>query len=177
MMPPLDLQACPYLGFESTKSSRVDFGSDDEEMEQDVVVDNDDDGIPSVPTVAATIVPPVQLGNNSVFHTFRPEGGMRDVITIECQKINGEEFKGTITYTEATVKIFQQGLGLTNEILHAVKMLFNKFRIVSFKLKNQINIDELADKDNFEIARSYMEGNQIKTDKIDELQLEEVTSN
>ena len=30
---------------------------------------------------------------------------MQDVLTIECQKMNGEDFKGTITYTEAAIKI------------------------------------------------------------------------
>ena len=60
-------------------------------------------------------------------------------------KISGEDFKGTITYTEATIKIFQQGLGLSNDILHAVKMSFNKYRTVSFKLRKQINIDLFFD--------------------------------
>ena len=66
----------------------------------------------------------------------------------------------------ATVKIFQQILGLSTDILHSVKMSFNKFRTLSFKLKKQINIDELADKENFEMKRSYLTGNEIKTDLI-----------
>ena len=116
--------------------------------------------------------PPVQianlegLGSSSVFFTSRPESGLRDVLTVECHKINGQDFKGTITYTEATVKIFQQELGLSTEILHSVNMSFGKYRTVSFKLKKQINIDEMHEKENFEMKRSYMKDNLIQTDVI-----------
>ena len=61
-----------------------------------------------------------QLGEKSIFITQRPEGGLRDVINLECSKLNGELFKGTITYTEATVKIYQQNLGLSTEDLHSI---------------------------------------------------------
>ena len=116
--------------------------------------------------------PPVQianlegLGSSSVFFTSRPESGLRDVLTVECHKINGQDFKGTITYTEATVKIFQQELGLSTEILHSVNMSFGKYRTVSFKLKKQINIDEMHEKENFEMKRSYIKDNLIQTDVI-----------
>ena len=85
---------------------------------------------------------------------------------MECHKINGQDFKGTITYTEATVKIFQQELGLSTEILHSVNMSFGKYRTVSFKLKKQINIDEMHEKENFEMKRSYIKDNLIQTDVI-----------
>ena len=42
-------------------------------------------GIPAPPMLTAA---PGQTGEKSVFHTFRPEGGLRDVLTIECQKLN-----------------------------------------------------------------------------------------
>ena len=45
-------------------------------------------------------------------------------------------------------------------------MSFNKCRIVSFKLKEKINIDELVEKENFEMKRSYMQDNVIKNDTI-----------
>ena len=92
------------------------------------------------PAIPAFI--PGQIGDKTIFYSSRPDGGLRDVLTVECLKLNGEDFKGTKTYTEAMVKIFQQELGFTSEILLAVKMFINKCRIVSFKLKNQINIDE-----------------------------------
>ena len=127
---------------ESVQPSSIVFGSDDE-MEQDEngEVNAQDDHLSGnglsnqheglgIPVPPAPAVIPNQLGENSIFHTFRSEGGLRDVLTIECQKLNGEDFKGTITYTEATVKIFQQGLGLSTDILHSVKMSFNKFRSI-----------------------------------------------
>ena len=92
---------------------------------------------------------PRQMGTNSIFITKRPEGAMRDVVNVECTKINGEDFKGTITYTEATVKMSQQKMGLQTDNLHSIKMYFNKCRMVSFKLKNQINIDEMAERECF----------------------------
>ena len=119
---------------------------------------NDAVNEPVTQTVVSPLSP-VQLGNKSMFLSQRPEGGMRDVITVECQKINGEDFKGTITYTEATLKIFQTQLGLPNDILHSAKMSFSKCRLVSFKLKKQVNIDEMLDKENFELKRSYMQDN------------------
>ena len=109
---------------------------------------------------------PRQLGSKSLFITPRSEGGLRDVINVECLKINGEDFKGAITYTEANIKIYQQKLGLRPENLHSVNMSFNKYRIVSFKLREQINIDEMADREEFTLKRSYMQGTEIKTDVI-----------
>ena len=89
---------------------------------------------------------PMKLVDGSVFYTSKPEGGLRDVLTVECLEMNGDVFRGTITYTEATIKIFQQEIGLPIDLIHSVKMAFNKYRTVSFKLKKQINIDELAEK-------------------------------
>ena len=45
-------------------------------------------------------------------------------------------------------------------------MSFGKYRTVSFKLKKQINIDEMHEKENFEMKRSYMKDNLIQTDVI-----------
>ena len=40
------------------------------------------------------VVAPEGMGSRSVFYTSRPELGLRDVLTVECLKINGEDFKG-----------------------------------------------------------------------------------
>ena len=60
---------------------------------------------------------------------------MRDVITVECQKFNGNQFIGTVNYSEAKIKIFQDGLGLDAGLLGTVKISFNKCPVVTFKLK------------------------------------------
>ena len=46
-------------------------------------------------------------------------------------------------------------------------MSFNTCRVVSFKLKKQINIDDLLDRETFKIERTFMQGTEIKTDVID----------
>ena len=35
---------------------------------------------------------------------------MKDNITVECQKLNGKQFVGTVNFSEAKVKIFQNGI-------------------------------------------------------------------
>ena len=75
---------------------------------------------------------PTGLGEKSVFYTTKPEAGLRDVLTIECLKINDEVFKGTITYTEATVKIFQQELGLPADLIHSINMSFGKLLLIVY---------------------------------------------
>ena len=48
-------------------------------------------------------------------------------------------------------------------------MSYSTCRAVTFKLKNQINIDEMLDREEFKLERSYMKDNEnvITTDLID----------
>ena len=48
------------------------------------------------------------------------ENMMRDVITVECQQLNGKQFIGTVNFSEAKNKIFQDGLGLDADLLGTV---------------------------------------------------------
>ena len=95
--------------------------SDMETQDQDVVVTR---------MVARS---PKLLGSETLFTTSRPEGKMRDVITIDCYKINESDFKGTISYEEANEKIFTGALGLPVQLLHSLKMSYTDQRTVSFK--------------------------------------------
>ena len=61
---------------------------------------------------------------------------MKDTITVECQKLNGRIFNGTVNFSEAKSKIFRDGLGLDTGLLGTVKISFNKCPIITFKLKN-----------------------------------------
>ena len=58
---------------------------------------------------------PTKTNGNGTSH-------MRDIIIVECQKLNGDDFKGTVNYSEAKAKIFQAGLGLNPSLLDTVKM-------------------------------------------------------
>ena len=55
------------------------------------------------------------------FVTPKPDGSMTDVLTIECPKMNGNPFKGSITYTEAR-SMFTDSLSLAPGLLHSVKI-------------------------------------------------------
>ena len=48
------------------------------------------------------------------------ENMMRDVITVECQQLNGKQFIGTVNFSEAKNKIFQDSLGLDADLLGTV---------------------------------------------------------
>ena len=61
---------------------------------------------------------------------------MRNVITVECQKLNGKSFIGTVNYSEAKIKIFQDGMGLDVGLLETVKIHFNN---VSVQSNSKIN--------------------------------------
>ena len=63
---------------------------------------------------------PSNMGDRTKFVTPKPEGGMRDDIVIECQTINGKPFKGTVTYKEAKLEIFEGKLGYEQGLLHSI---------------------------------------------------------
>ena len=70
------------------------------------------------------------------------ENMMRDVITVECKKLNGKPFIGTVNYSETKIKVFQDGLGLDTKLLGTVKIGFNKCPVITFKLKSKINVSQ-----------------------------------
>ena len=55
--------------------------------------------------------------------------------------MDGRDFTGTITPTEARKKIFEGSLGFTQDQLAGVTIGYNRGRIITFKLKQQIDID------------------------------------
>ena len=65
---------------------------------------------------------------------------MTNTITVECQKLNGKPFIGTVNFSEAKNKIFKDGLGLDVGLLDVVKISFSKYEWLnesyeSFKVK------------------------------------------
>ena len=87
-----------------------------------------------------------------------PESGfeqnkMKDIIIVECQKLNGALFNGTINFSEAKIKIFKDGLGLDTALLAKVKILFNKCPVITFKLKSNINVEQIIKSQNFTFTR------------------------
>ena len=68
------------------------------------------------------------------------EESMKDIITVKCHKLNGTLFNGTVNYSEAKTKIFQDGLGLDPSLLSTVQINFHKCPMITFKLKSKINV-------------------------------------
>ena len=71
------------------------------------------------------LLEPAVLGSRSLFETTRPEGSLKDVIIVEYGKINDQQLRGTITFSEARNTIFIEKLSLPASLLHSVRMRFN----------------------------------------------------
>ena len=83
------------------------------------------------------------------------ENLMKDFITVECNKLNGKLFNGSVNFSEAKTKIFQDGLGLDANLLSTVQIKFIKYPIITFKLKSKINVALVIRNKNFEFTRKY----------------------
>ena len=59
---------------------------------------------------------------------------MKDIITVECQKLNGKISNGTVNFSEAKIKVFQDGLGLNTGLLGSVKITYNKCPIITYTI-------------------------------------------
>ena len=78
---------------------------------------------------------PLDLGDRTRFVTPEQTGPFRDEIVVECQKINDQPFKGTITFTEATESIFMAIMGFNYNDLYSVRFRFSGCPTIRFKLK------------------------------------------
>ena len=97
--------------------------------------------------------PPV-LAVTPVFKTPMPDGPFRDEVVVEVNSINGQQYTGTVTPTEARKVIFEDMLGFAQNDLASVTIGFNRGRIITFKLKQQVDIDQLYEREHFEFGRS-----------------------
>jgi hypothetical protein len=98
----------------------------------------------------------------SVFTTSKPEGAFRDEIIVELQTIDDQVFRGSITLKEARQKIFQEILGFKREDLSGLIMNYSGGQIVTYKLHQQFNIDQLASVQFFNLERKMMVGGEEK---------------
>ena len=103
------------------------------------------------------------LGPNTKFVTPSPDGAFRDDFAIEFQQINGRPFKGSITVKEARNTVFKEILGFNPKLLHSIRPVFGGTPTIRFKLKEQINLDDLTRVEYFDLERKI---NQSKTDII-----------
>ena len=103
------------------------------------------------------------LGAASRFVTPQPDGAFRDDFAVEFQQLNGKPFKGTITLKEARDTVFRDILGFNPRLLHSIRPVFGGVTTIRFKLKEQINMDNLASVEFFDLERVI---NPTRTDII-----------
>ena len=104
---------------------------------------------------------PLDLGDRTRFVTPEQTGPFRDEIVVECQKINDQPFKGTITFTEATESIFMAIMGFNYNDLYSVRFRFSGCPTIRFKLKEQTNIDDLHSVEHFVLERKSQRPNEM----------------
>lgn len=97
----------------------------------------------------------------------RPQNGpMKDRITIDILRIDGEDFKGTVTPREAKNKIFVDALGLERGNLHGLEITFKGHPVITFRLREQINVDTTFTEEDFVFERDTANGKAIVECKI-----------
>ena len=90
---------------------------------------------------------------------------LRKAITVECPRLNESAFRSTINYTEAKGNIFQNGLALPTNLLSSVRMTFNKYPAIHFKLNKEIDVNTIVNPI-FAIEGRYHSGGIFIIDKI-----------
>ncbi len=98
----------------------------------------------------------------SIFTTKKPDGAFRDEIVVKIQTLDDKPFKGTITPKEARRTIFEEILGFRGEDLIGFYFGYSGCPIVTFKLKEQFNIDSLKPFQEFNVERKYKVGTEDK---------------
>ena len=91
--------------------------------------------------------------DTSIFTTAKPEGAFRDEIVVEINSIDGVPYRGTVTTKEAVKTIFMDKLGFVMSDLGSLTIGYSMGRIITFKLRNQFNIDQLESVENFDFKR------------------------
>jgi hypothetical protein len=99
----------------------------------------------------------------SIFTTKKPDGAFRDEVVIKIQILDDKPFKGTITPKEARRTIFEDILGFKQDDLIRFYFTYSGCPIVTFKLKEQFNIDSLESFQEFNVERKSKAGNEEKT--------------
>ena len=79
----------------------------------------------------------------------------------------GESYTGTVTMTEAKHSIYRDGLGFADlKNFDGVRFSYKGIRLVTFKLKEQIDIDQLIEKQHFAIKRTFSKHGKQETSTI-----------
>jgi len=105
----------------------------------------------------------------------RGKGPMRSMIVVDILKCDGDDFKGTITPTEAKNIIYKETLNLDRLNLHGIKVEYKGNPIISFLLKEKINIDTTFTSVDFYFEKDTANGRSLFEGKIRGVRLEDST--
>jgi hypothetical protein len=103
----------------------------------------------------------------SVYVSAKPQGAYKDEILIKANTINGKPFKGTFTCDEVRLDIFVGILGYDKNLLHGYKTEWRNGQTLFLKLKEQVNVDDLWEVENFTYTRKIPRGDSFVEDKIE----------
>jgi hypothetical protein len=92
---------------------------------------------------------------------------MRDVVSVMVLSRDDEEYRGTVTYTEAKYEMFMKGMDLPEDLLHGIKIQFGKGPTITFKLTEQIDVDTLAKVEYFKFKRNIVSGGKERTETFE----------
>ena len=95
------------------------------------------------------------------------EGGLREELEVEFNKMNGEKFHGTITHNEAKHCIYKECLGLEFTNFDGARIGYKGAPCVTFKFKTAIDVDKLYEKQHFEFLRKSSRQGRTHVDVIE----------
>jgi hypothetical protein len=101
-------------------------------------------------------------------HVLKTDGAIRNNFTVDILQLNGQDFKGSISRSDALRFIFIGALGFKPENLGGVVPGFRGNPTVLFKTKTTFNIDEIfAGKSKFSFVKRIKEKDGEKTNVYD----------
>ena len=103
------------------------------------------------------------------------KGPMRNMVVVDILKCDGDDFRGTITPTEAKNVIYKEALNLDRLNLHGIKVEYKGNPVVSFILKEKINIDTAFTSVDFYFEKDTANGRSVFEGKIRGVRLEDST--
>jgi hypothetical protein len=81
-------------------------------------------------------------------------------------KIDGEDFKGTVTPLEAKNLVYLDTLGMDRNNLHGLDITFKGHPVITFRMREQINVDTTFETEDFVYEKETGNGKSIIEGKI-----------
>ena len=105
----------------------------------------------------------------------RGKGPMRNMVVVDMLKCDSDNFKGTITPTEVKNVIYKETLNHDELNLHGIKVKYKGNPVISFMLKEKINIDTTFPSVHFYFEKDTANGRSMFEGKIRGVRLEDST--